>query len=81
MTFIFGAVVFRVSNEIRLPVVVEISVADRNIIRGMGDVYQTVVVVLVVGKVRGDVAVIDPDVSRGLNSDRIAVFGKDFGDA
>ena len=81
MALVLGAVVVRVADEIRLPVVVEISIADGHVVRGVRHVQQAVVVVLVVRQVRRQVAVVDPNVLRGLDADGIAVLRQHLGHA
>lgn len=51
-----------VTDERCLPVVVEVGVGDGDPLRGVGNIKQTIVVVLVVVKVGRQVTVVDPDV-------------------
>lgn len=59
---VLGAVGVGVADEGGLPVVVDVAVGDSDVVSGVGDVDQTIVVVLVMVTVRGDVDVVDPDV-------------------
>lgn len=43
------------------------------------DIAQTIVVVFTMGGVRGEVYVIDPDVGRLLDANRITIFSHNFG--
>jgi hypothetical protein len=51
-----------VSDERSLPVIVDKGVRDGDVVRAALEVNETVVVVLVVVTVTGDVDVVDPDV-------------------
>lgn len=73
------AVVVAVADKRRLVVVVEVVVGDGHVVGGVGDIAETVVVVLAVVQVRGEVVVVDPDVSRGLDSNGIAGIRLDLG--
>lgn len=59
---VLGAVGVGVADEGGLPVVVDVGVGDGDEVGGVGEVDQSVVVVLVVVKVGGEVDVVDPDV-------------------
>jgi hypothetical protein len=56
-----------VADKGGLPVIMEEGVGDGDVVGGVGDVEETVVVVLVVVTVGREVEVVDPDVL-GLNS-------------
>ena len=64
----------------RLVVVVKVIVRNRHPLRGVRHVAQPVVVVLVVVHVRVELVVVDPDVTRGLDADGVAVFGQHLAD-
>lgn len=80
VALVLVTVVVGVADQRALPVVVEVGVGDRHIVRAMGDIEQTIIVVLVVVPVRGQVCVVDPDVVRGLDGDRVTIVGQDLGD-
>lgn len=69
-------IVVRVSHERRLPVIVKHTVRHTHVGAPVGDVKQTIVVVLVVVLVRGKINVVDPYLHRGLNPDRITSLGE-----
>lgn len=77
VTGILRCIVVAVANEGGFPVIVQIRIGDGHPFAGVGDVDQSVVVVLVVGQVRVELAVVNPDVGRLLDSDAIAVGGED----
>ena len=62
VALILGLVGVGVADERGLPVVVEEGVGDGNEVSGVGDVKETIVVVLVVITVGGEVEVVDPDI-------------------
>lgn len=55
--------------------VVEVSVRDGNVVSGMGDVKETVQVVLTRAEVTREVEVVNPNVGRLVQANRIAVVG------
>jgi hypothetical protein len=67
VALVLGAVGVGVADEGGLPVIMEEGVGDGDVVGGVGDVEETVVVVLVVVTVGREVEVVDPDVL-GLNS-------------
>jgi hypothetical protein len=73
-------VVVRVTDERRLPVIMQVRVGDRDGIAAMGDVEQTIVVVLVVVTVRRELDRVDPDTVRSLDGDVVTSIGKDLAD-
>lgn len=74
-------VAVRVADEGALPVVVEVRVGDGDIVRGVGHVEETVVVILADVEVTLEVDVVDPDVGAAINADGVAVVGVNAGDA
>lgn len=64
MALVLGLVGVGVADERGLPVVVEEGVGDSDEVSGVGDVKKTIVVVLVVVTVGGEVEVVDPDILR-----------------
>lgn len=77
---VLGGVAVGVADEGALEVVVDEGVGDGDEVRGVGDVEETVVVVLVVGGVGGQVDVVNPDVGGALDANGITVGGDDFAD-
>jgi hypothetical protein len=69
-----------VTNEGRLPVVVDIRIGDGDPVTAVSDINQTIIVVLIVGEIGGDIDVINPDVVRCLDSNGITVCCKNLGD-
>jgi hypothetical protein len=63
---ILGAVGVGVADERGLPVVVDVAVGDGDEVSGVGEVNQSIVVVLVVVTVGREVDVVDPDVGGDL---------------
>jgi hypothetical protein len=82
LALVLGAVAVAVPDERGFEVIVEVRVADGQVIRSMAEVCQTVVVVFARNLVRAQVKVVEPDVSRGLHADGVAagVAGADFAD-
>lgn len=74
-------VAVRVANQRCLIVVVEESVRYSDVVGGVGDIEEAIVVVLAVGHVGREVTVIDPDVGGGLNANSITIGSLDFGDS
>lgn len=74
------AVAVGVADQTGLPVVVEVGVGDGDVVRTVGHITETIVVVLVVVHVGRQVAVVDPDVGRGLDGDGITSIGENLGD-
>lgn len=60
--------------------VMEVSVRNSHVVRGMREIGQTVVVVLVMVPVRRKVAMINPDIRRLLHANGIAGVRQDFAD-
>jgi hypothetical protein len=58
----------------------DVAVGNRDIISGVGQINQTIIVVLVMISIRGHVHVVDPYVGGKLDTDGIAVVSKDLGD-
>ena len=58
----------------------EVNVRNGNPLRGVGDVEQTVEVVLACAEVTGEVDVVDPDIGRLVDADGVAVVGVDLAD-
>jgi hypothetical protein len=77
VTGILRSIVVAVADEGRLPVIVQVCVGDGYPFAGMGDVDQSIVVVLVMGEVGVELAVVNPDVGRLLDPDTIPVGGED----
>lgn len=69
-----------VADEGGLEVVVEVVVGEGDKVRGVGDVKEAVIEVLVVVPVGRQVAVVDPDVLGGLDADGVTVVSEDLGD-
>lgn len=74
------SIAVRVANKRVLVVVVEVGVGHGNPVGGVGNVEETIVEVLAVVSVGGEVAVVDPDVGGGLDANGIAVVGDNLGD-
>lgn len=72
-------VAVRVANKRVLVVVVEVGVGHGNPVGGVGNVKETIVVVLAAVPVGGEVAVVDPDVGGGLDTNGIAIVGDNLG--
>ena len=62
VALVLRAVGVGVADQRGLPVVVEEGVGDSNVVGGVGDVEKTIVVVLVVITVGGEVEMVDPHV-------------------
>lgn len=73
MARILVAIAVRVTDERGLPVVVDVAVGDGDIVASVGDIDETIVVVLVVVPVGRDIDMVDPHVGGGLDADSIAV--------
>jgi hypothetical protein len=69
-----------VTNEGGLPVVVEVGASDGDSVRAVGDVEETIIVVLVVVTVAGEVDVVNPDLRSLLDADSITGLSKDLRD-
>lgn len=82
LALILGTVVITVANERGLEVIVEVSIANSQVIRPMAEIRQPVVKVLVVRLIGAEIQVVEPDVSRGLHADGVAarVAGRHFAD-
>lgn len=77
---VLSGVVVGVADERCLVVVVELAVADRNPVDGVGQIEEAVVEVLAAGHVARKVDVVDPDVGGLLDADGITAVGCDLGD-
>lgn len=71
LTLVLGLVGVRVSNKGRLPVVMDVGVGDGDPVTSVCDIDQSIVVVFVVGDVRGDINVVNPDISCLVERDGI----------
>jgi hypothetical protein len=60
--------------------VMEVGVGDGNPFAGVGDIAESVVVVLVVCEVGGQVTVVDPDILGVLDPNGVTVCRKDLAD-
>ena len=82
LALVFAAVVVAVADERSFEVVVEVGVADGEVVGSVAEVGQAVVVVLAGGQVRRQVQVVKPDVGRLLDADCITarVAGLDLAD-
>jgi hypothetical protein len=72
VALVFAAVAVRVADQRALPVVVHEAVGDGDVVSGVCNVEETVVVVLVVVEVGGEVDVVNPDVLGFLDGNGIA---------
>lgn len=70
-------VAVRVADKRGLVVVVEEGVGDGDEVGGVGDVEETIVEVLAVVLVGGEIAVVDPDVLGSLDADGVTAAGLD----
>ena len=79
---VFGAVAVVMTDERCLVVVVEVRVADGQVVGAVAEVREPVVEVLARVLVGAQVQVVQPDVGRGLHADGVAacVAGGDFAD-
>jgi len=68
--------VVRVTNEGSLPVIVEVRPGDSHVGTTMSDIDESVVVVLAMVQIRRKIHMIDPDPGRLLNSNRVAIGGR-----
>jgi hypothetical protein len=75
---VLGAVAVGVADQRSLPVVVEVGVGDSNVLATVSDINETIVVVLVVSSVTGDIDVIDPDIVSLLDTDGVTSISKDL---
>lgn len=80
LALVLGAVAVRVADQGALPVVVEVGVRDGDEVGAVGDVEETVQVVLAGGEVAGELAVVNPDVGDLVEGDGVAVLGEDLVD-
>lgn len=82
LALVFAAVVIAVADERGLEVVVEVRVADGQVVRAVAEVCQAVVVVFARGQVGAEIEVVQPDVGGRLDADCISarVAGLDFAD-
>jgi hypothetical protein len=80
--FVLGAVAIAVAHKGGLEMVVEVRVADGQVIRAMAEIRQTIVVVFARSLIRAQVQVVEPNVCGGLHADCVAagVAGADFAD-
>lgn len=78
LALVLAGVAVGVANETGLVVVVEEGVGHGDPVGAVGDVEQTVVVVLAGRHVGREVAVVNPDVGGGLNANGIAIVGLDL---
>jgi len=76
-TSVLISVAVRVTDQRSLVVVVEVSVGDGNPVRSVGNIKKTIIEVLVLGEIRGQLAVVDPDVGGLLDTDGITVGSND----
>ena len=72
VALILATIVVTVPHKRSLKVIVEVSVANSQIIRAMAEIRKSVVEVFVVGLVGAEVQVVQPDVGRGLHADGVA---------
>lgn len=77
---ILSTVGVRVTDKGCLEVVVQEGVRDRDVVRCVGNVAESVVVVLSVVLVGREIQVIDPDVGGLLNTNGITGGGENLGD-
>ena len=80
-TSVLISVAVRVTDKRSLVVVVEVGVGDGHPVRSVGNVKETIKVVLVLGEVGGQLAVVDPDVGGLLDTDGITVVSNDVLDS
>ncbi len=64
--------------RVRTHVVVEVGVRHGDVVRGVGDVDESVQVVLSGAQVAGEVEMVNPDVGRPVNADGVAVVSGHF---
>lgn len=74
------SIAVRVANKRVLVVIVEVGVRHGNPVGGVGNIEETIVEVLAVVSVGGEVAVVDPDVGGGLDANGIAIISNNLGD-
>jgi hypothetical protein len=72
---ILGLVVIGVSDKGRLPVVVQVRVGNGHSVAAVSDIEETIIVVLVVVAVRGEVERVDPDAVGSLDTNGVTSFG------
>lgn len=77
---VLGAVGVGVADEGGLPVVVDVAVGDGDEVSRVGEVDQSIVVVLVVVTVGGEVDVVDPNIGGFLDANGITILSKNLGD-
>lgn len=77
---IFTTIAIRVSNEHGLPVVVEVCPGDSDIGRSVGNIAETIIVILVMIHVAGQIAMVDPNFGGFLNTNGITGVCKHLGD-
>lgn len=82
LALVLAAVVVAVADERGLVVVVEVRVADGQVVGAVAEVREPVVEVLARVLVGAQVQVVEPDVGRGLHADGVAagIAGWDFAD-
>jgi hypothetical protein len=81
-SLVLSAVAVAVADERGLEVVVEVRVADGQVIRAVAEIRQTVIVVFAGSLVRAQVKVVEPNIRRRLHANCVAagVTGADFAD-
>lgn len=72
VTLVLGAVGVGVANERTLPVVVEVGVGDGDVVCSVGNIKETVVVVLAVVHIGGELDVVNPDVLGELDGNGVS---------
>jgi hypothetical protein len=77
---VLAAIRVGVADKRCLPVVGELRPRNGDTVRAMGNVEETIVVVLVMVAVRGKVNVVNPDLGRLLDTDGITSTGEHLGD-
>ena len=73
MTGMFVAVVIAMANKRCFPVIMKAGVGDSNVVGGVCDVTQPIIVILIMVHVGAEITVIDPDIRRLLNPDGVVV--------
>ena len=70
-----------VADESSFKVIMDVAIGESDIVTTMGNIKETIVVVLVVIQVAREVDVVNPDVRRRLYANRVANIGKNLGDS
>lgn len=77
---IFIPITIRMTNKRSLPVVMQYTAGNSDLVRSVRDVQKTIIVIFIMVQIAAQVDVIDPNGRSFLNTECVACFGENFGD-